>query len=402
MKTLENLRTLISIKANDEGVLPNEIEILQAGMWRTPWHGNFEVTASQLQEYADNFKKDVRASSSTHGLPIDFEHRTSDGAAGWITDLVVKGMSLWATIDWNKKGAEAIADKQYKFFSPEFQPEDYEDPERAGNFYNNVLMGGALTTRPLFKGLTPVRANDGSQDDKKSLTQKSGSSIIYVKAAEKPNNEDNMNLQQLLEKKASELTTDEQAFIKANVKELTAEQVKAYDFLDQAHKSDKKDKKDANDKKSDKKDDKKPVEGKDSVVISASEYKLLQEKADKGVEAADKIAAIEASETVTKLLFASDKPRLPIAAKEDAVAFYQTLSASQKEAFEGLVKQLPETKMFAEIGDANAVSKETGEALDKKASELMKANEKLTYSQALKMAGDQNPELAKEHAEIKE
>jgi len=405
MNKLKDLRTLISIKANDEGQLPNEIEILQAGMWRTPYHGNFQVTVQDLNEYVQNFANDVRASSSTHGLPIDFEHNTHGGAAGWLTKLEVRGTSLWATIDWNKKGAEAIANKEYKFFSPEFQPEDYEDPERAGVFYNNVCMGGGLTTRPLFKGLTPVTANDADEKEKKVLTPGLAGSTIYIKPVVN-HKEENMKLQDLLEKKASELTKEEREFITANEKDLTAEQRKAFDFLDTKETKEEKEarlaseKKEADNKK--KEAAEKAKKGADQVVISASEHEALVKKANEGAEALERLNRKEASEKLSAVLFASDSPRLPVAAKDDVVDFYMTLNKGQKEAFDGIMEKLPEVKMFSEIGSDQGASVKAAEALDKKANELMEKNKDLSYSDALRQASEANPELAKQHAEIKE
>lgn len=410
MNKLHELRTLVTIQANDEGKLPTEIEILQAGTWRTPYHGNFEVTPQNLQEYVNNFKNDVRASSSTHGLPIDFEHNTHGGAAGWIKDLEVRGASLWASIEWNKKGAEAVANKEYKFFSPEFQPEEYEDPEQAGVFIDNVLMGGGLTTRPLFKGLTPVTANDSKENDEKVLTPGHVGSTIYLKPVA-ANNGEPMKLQDLLKKKASDLTKEEQKFIAAHVDELNDDQKKAYDFLekkskkanDEEEESEEEEEESEEEEEQEEEEEKDPKQANDGkVTISASELSALRAKADRGVEAAEKLERKEASEHLTEALFASDKPKLPVTAKDSVVDFYLSLDKKQKKAFDGIIEKLPSVKMFSEIGDSEANSKKAADALDKEAEKLMAKDKKLTYSQALKQASEQNPELAKQHVDGEE
>lgn len=387
----------IQITANEDGSLPTEIELLQTGQWDTPWHGRISISPQDLEEYVRNFENDVRASSSTHGLPVDFEHRGSDGAAGWIMKLYVKANSLYGSFEWNKKGSEALLDKQYKFISPEFCPEDYEDPEKAGNYFNNVLIAAGLTARPLFKGLKPVTANEDGNKNKKSLTANNNSNIIYL-SEEKSQ----MNLKDIFSKKASEFTEEEKEFIKANSDKLTDDQKKSFDFLGGEGKKDTKKANDDAKKEEDlkKKEAKKPVEAKDSVTISKAEFDALSKKADEGAEAAQKINRIEASDRLEKAIFASDK--MPITVKEDVVDFYQSLNTKQKKAFDGIVDKLPKVEMFKEIGASDAVSGDAADQLTKKAHELQKEDSNLTFSEALRKAGEQNPELAKKYEGIEE
>lgn len=389
----QTFRKAIQITANEDGSLPTEIELLQTGQWDTPWHGRITVTPENLEEYVRNFENDVRASSSTHGLPVDFEHRGSDGAAGWIMKVYTKGNSLFGEFDWNKKGSDALLDKQYKFISPEFCPEDYEDPEKAGNYFNNVLVAAGLTTRPLFKGLKPVMANEDGSKNKKSLTANNNSNIIYL-SEEKSQ----MNLKDILSKKASEFTEEEKEFVKANSDKLTDDQKESLDFLKEK-KEPKKASDDAKKEKEEKKESKK-IEAKDSVTISKAELDALTTKANEGSEALSKISRIEASDKLDKAIFASSK--MPETVKEETVDFYQTLSKSQKKAFDAIVDKLPKVEMFKEIGASDAINGDAAEKLDKEAQKLMKADDKLSYSDALKKAGEQNPGLAKEYEGIEE
>lgn len=61
-------------------------------------------------------------------LPIDFEHATqikgqkgeAAPAIGWIKDLEIRNGEIWAKIEWNEVGQNAIASKAYRYVSPAF------------------------------------------------------------------------------------------------------------------------------------------------------------------------------------------------------------------------------------------------------------------------------------------
>ncbi len=223
---VKTARTRIVLKANDQGKAPTEIELLQTGMWDTPYHGMFMVTVDDLREYMANIAADIRPSSSTVGLPIDREHEaySTDGAAGWMKTFDVRtnadgGYSLWCTfVEWTPEAAQEIVDGKWKFFSPEFCPDYYEDPEEYGKYYTNVLLGGGLTNRPLFKGLKPLMAHDGTSDNISGLTGSQGLDIIYVKAGE---NNKMLVLSEVRKIKASDLNDEQKSFLADHKAELT-------------------------------------------------------------------------------------------------------------------------------------------------------------------------------------
>lgn len=85
--------------------------------------GDFVVDAQAAALVVDAFK--------THGvdLPIDFEHTTVGGvyaspdgsapAVGWIKAIhAVDGEGLFAEVEWTKRGAEWIRNKEYRYLSP--------------------------------------------------------------------------------------------------------------------------------------------------------------------------------------------------------------------------------------------------------------------------------------------
>jgi len=62
-------------------------------------------------------------------LPLDWEHSTEllapEGrpapAAAWIKEMEVReGGSIWARLDWTPKGAESVANREYRYISPVF------------------------------------------------------------------------------------------------------------------------------------------------------------------------------------------------------------------------------------------------------------------------------------------
>ena len=150
-----NYKRLLKICADEKGVVPTRINILNVGQFNTTKYGPMEITDEMCKEMIVNFNNALQAGET---LPIDAEHYSDQGAYGWIKSLEFSDGKLWATVDWNSWGLEALSNKVYKFFSPEFAEVAYH-PETSEEFHN-VLMGGGLTNRPLFRSLQPIMANN--------------------------------------------------------------------------------------------------------------------------------------------------------------------------------------------------------------------------------------------------
>lgn len=409
-----------------------ELQVLKPGKWDHPSYGMVEITDEIQQEFVANFNKDLRAHSSTIGLPIDEEHYSDKGATGWIKQLINKGNEgLFAIVEWNSKGRQLIKDAVYRFFSPEFYFQ-YEDPEDR-RLYNNVLIGGALTNRPYFKGLNPVVLSE---------------SIIHK----------DMKLSEILKKKLADLSDAEKSFVTSHFNELSDEEkTQMVDLKPQETEEEKKAREEAEAKakaeaeekaKADEEAKKKAEEeakakegqfkegdackmpdGKDgkmgmkdgkmqcmseadytasikasekSVTMSEKEVKQLREDAEAGRKAKAELAKKAMSEKVDGLIYSekNEAGKLPATVKDKVTEFAMSLSEDQQAKFFEIVGSLPTVKMFAELGESafsepgkapKGVSEESF-ALDNKAKELMKANDKLTYEAALTMA---EKELAK-------
>jgi phage I-like protein len=212
----------VPVTASDGSIsVPNEIQIMPVGSWIGSNHGDFILTEADLQLFVQNSNQNLRA-----GLPIDLEHKTDDGAVGWIEKLVNKGADgLWATVEWTKRGASLLADREYRFFSPEFYLDGYEDPE-TGQMFRNVLIGGALTNRPFFKNMTPLMASEHSTVS--SLTDDTNPNTLFV---EERNDADMNMLEELRSKPLDALAPEELKVLRDNESELTAEEKAKFGFV---------------------------------------------------------------------------------------------------------------------------------------------------------------------------
>lgn len=214
---MKGLRNLIAIKADSEGNAPSVIEVLRVGDWHTPWHGDFQITTEDLNQFVANFQSGVGLVASDKQAPVNFGHFMSGEAAGWITSLEVSedGQALNANVEWTEDAASAIKAKKWKYISPEFNPRSWpwEDPEEEHHFVNNVVTAAALTNIPLFKKLKPITAS-----------RLPGEPVKADKSSKQEG--ESMNLEEILAKAAAERTDEEKAFLDEHKAELTEEQTK--------------------------------------------------------------------------------------------------------------------------------------------------------------------------------
>lgn len=133
-------------------------QIFRVGKWEHPEYGTVEVTEDTITDVVRNFKENVRKIE----LCVDENHEPDHKALGWYREVFASddGKQCFAKIELTKKGAELINDGAYKYFSPEicFSKVD----EESGDFVSNLLIGGAFTNRPFFKGMQPLMATEGA------------------------------------------------------------------------------------------------------------------------------------------------------------------------------------------------------------------------------------------------
>lgn len=374
---------------NADGVsIPDIIHLIPMGQWEHDLYGQILITRSDIQEFAQNFNAGIRK-----GVFITAGHEgyAELPAQGWITKVEVRDNGLWGMVEWNELGKETLSDKQFKFFSPEFY-RDYEDPQ-THQLYRNVLTGGALTKQPYFKELEAVVFSE-------------------PKLKETFNENNTMDLKDLLVKKIEDLSDDEKAFIKSHAAELTDEQKVSHTAIidapaeETATETDEeksaREAKEASDKEAENVAAGLNADGSaktaeqlsEKILISASELAVLRAKADQGANAFKELSVKKLNDSVSALVFGENNKTGRFLPKSQDIlrTFMETLNDIQRASFTSLIAQLPKSESFKEIGgegsDANSFA-----VVEAKVSEKMKADSKLSYSDALKQVMSENPGL---------
>ena len=160
---------------------PTWIHAITVGEYDHPYYDNVNFDEKRIQR----FEQSVKEKHTGIDPDIDFEHKgghRGGAAAGWVkdaksvlTDDDVAMMSdlsglqldasddrdhrgLWVLVDWTKTGREALANGEYRYFSPELA-EEWQHPKK-GTKFQDVFMGGGITNRPFLKDLTPLNFED--------------------------------------------------------------------------------------------------------------------------------------------------------------------------------------------------------------------------------------------------
>lgn len=406
---IASFRPLLTVKADDSGAMPPKMEVLQTGMWDAPYHGQFMISPDDLQEYVQHFNDDVRPSSSSQGLPIDLDHDAGE-AAGWMTGLSVApnelgGWSLWADVDWTPMGQEKLANGQYKFFSPEFCPEGYIDPEGDDEACDNVLIGGGLTNRPLFKDLQPIMASDASGKSS-GLKQEFNKIFINAKEGGMP------TLDEVRVKDVDTLTDEDRQVLADNKADLSADELAKFSLEGSDESSNEgtdegdegQDESQDGDESSEtttkKEEATVAADDKTTVTISASELDSLKAAAAQGVSAHEKLVHKEAEDHIKSLCF-NERTGFKFQAdmQDDIVDLYVGASDKQKATLDKLFEAAQPIKSADDMSAKGSSQDQVGageayKALADKTAEIQKADEKITYADALVQARRENPELA--------
>lgn len=365
-----------------EGKIPTEIHVIPIGEWDHDAYGKIVITKDDIEQFIDNFDKGVRK-----GVPITEGHETLDEkpAIGWFKSLKSKKDGLWATVEWTDRGKDLLKEKAYKYFSPEFY-RVYEDPE-THQIYTNVLVGGALTNKPYFKGLKAIVFNEPNIVNQLSNTT--------------------MNLNEIRKKKASELTDEEKSFLRTQMSEgkLTVTDLKKFA---EALSDEKGEEEKPEEKPEDKPEEGKEEEGKEGeekvegseVKISAAELKVLQDKADQGAQAMSELTETKIANQVNSMVFSESNKSGKILPKQkqNVTDFMKTLTEKQRASFSEIISALPTVQMFKEVGEDGGESDDSvSKQVESKISEKMKADDSLKYSDAARLVFRENPELAKQY-----
>jgi hypothetical protein len=383
--------------------IPSEIHLIPIGQWEHDLYGPILITASDIAEFANNFEnKDIRK-----GVFITAGHEGMQElpAAGWISKVEARADGLWGTVEWNEMGKEILADKQYKFFSPEFY-RDYEDPQ-THSIYRNVLTGGALTKSPYFKELEAVVFSE-------------------AKIRKTFSNQPTMDINELLAKDVATLSDEEKAFLNEHKAELTDEQKTALGDVivaeteEVAETPEEKTARetaegDANEVAGLNRDGSakeeaaaavepeaptaEQIQASEKVTMSAVELAHLRSMADKGVQAFKELASKKLDGAVSALMFTESNKAGKFLPKEQTTlrSFMESLNATQLTQFSTLVTAIPSTQVFGEVGAAGAVEPGTFAEVEILVNAKIKASEAaggaMKYSDALKEVMAENKGL---------
>ncbi len=126
--------------------LPYIIEVARVAEGEHPSYGKLKITQEHLESMTNNFESKVTGVD----LAVNEDHRKNE-AFGWFKDLFLSfdKQTLFGQVQWNTKGIQALSEKEYRYFSPEFRF-NYTHPH-SGEDHGPTLLGGALTNYPFLK-----------------------------------------------------------------------------------------------------------------------------------------------------------------------------------------------------------------------------------------------------------
>lgn len=151
----------------DQPVERSRIQVAKLGTFKHPRYGTVKVTPDTF----DSFQRNL-AGFSQGEVPIDFDHEPETGgstiARGWIKGLERDGTGLYANVEWTPSGAQAVANREFRYISPTWSMA-YTDDQ--GNKLGPTLIGAALTNRPFFNGMAPVCLSETFSRDEFTIAE---------------------------------------------------------------------------------------------------------------------------------------------------------------------------------------------------------------------------------------
>lgn len=339
---IKGFHNLVKISADAEGNAPKTIELLRTGKWNTPWHGDFEITPEDIQQYAVNAANGVGLVAADPKVPVNYGHFQSDKAAGWIPRVYASddGQSLLGDVEWTPAAVQAIKDGEWKYISPEFNPSSYpwEDPEEEFHFVKNVITGAALTNIPLFKKLKPIQASRLPNQKRADATGTSDN-----------NKGDNMTLEEIRAKEVAELNDEQKAFLAEHKSELTEEELEKYGLKEDTQPQGGEGEGEGGQPKA----DPSKVEASAITGISATELEQLRADAAAGREAQQKLAEKEARDFIAASVSTG---RVKSDQQDAAVKLLLASKGEQRTQLEAFIKGLPENKLITadELGSGKS------------------------------------------------
>lgn len=139
------------------------LEALPARVYHTPQYGKIPMPVERLQNMVKNFKEGVRGQEIATNFDHGEDRAKGSKASGWFRDFDVrpssddpKQLSLYAAVEFTEEAQNELKDKAWKYFSLEW---DDNWVDNSGNTHKDVVVGGALTNRPLAKKTQSIPVN---------------------------------------------------------------------------------------------------------------------------------------------------------------------------------------------------------------------------------------------------
>jgi len=310
----------------------SEIEILKVGNWEHPIYGELIITEERLKRFKENFDLGIRK-----GVAIDVEHKSDEGAVGWVKNLTIKDDSLFALVEWTNEGIQLIRNKKFRFFSPEF--DDYYEDAKTGEEFRDVLIGGAITNRPFLQDLQEVVLSENSIIE--GFKKKGGEDNKFMKKEElkeklladpdfSPKKEDKVSDKMLSEVK-EEIASDKKLAEEKEAKKKAAEEKKKLSKKGSETEKDKKVK---------------------TISLTENQLDALETAAEEGRKALREVRNMRLTETLNTFVYSEQNPDgvlLP-KSKELAKKLLFSLGEKQRKTFTELLKSLPKIGIFSEVG----------------------------------------------------
>jgi len=146
----------IPLEENSETI---KIQVLRKGAFKHPQYGKISFDDKTFESFIKNFEERV----PQEHIAYDFKHKPDYGAAAWVKRIFVEGDGLWADVELTKRGAEALKNREFIYFSTEYV-DDYKDRE-SGKSYGPTILGGGMTNRPFIKGMAPVLMSEDADNE---------------------------------------------------------------------------------------------------------------------------------------------------------------------------------------------------------------------------------------------
>jgi hypothetical protein len=139
----------------DDGVV--WLQAIAAKTYNAPGYGSVPISEDKILNFVSNFHENVRGQEIATNYDHGVDRAKGNKASGWIRDARYEDNHLWVAVDFTETARQELKNNEWKYFSLEWEDE-WEDND--GKIYNDVIVGGALTNRPVAKYLMPINFSE--------------------------------------------------------------------------------------------------------------------------------------------------------------------------------------------------------------------------------------------------